>query len=110
MVNEGSTASGGSLIFPNISNLGLGTDWQDEVFKDASVTAHTLSARGGSENIGYFFSTGYLSQGGVVGGYDKSNFNRVNFTANIDVQLTPKLKFILNSLNVISFFILTKFF
>jgi len=97
MVNEGSTASGGSLIFPNISNLGLGTDWQDEVFKDASVTAHTLSARGGSENIGYFFSTGYLSQGGVVGGYDKSNFNRVNFTANIDVQLTPKLKFILNN-------------
>jgi TonB-linked SusC/RagA family outer membrane protein len=97
MVNEGSTAAGGSLIFPNISNLGRGTDWQDQVFKDASVAAHTLSARGGSENIGYFFSTGYLSQGGVVGGDDKSNFNRVNFTANIDVQLTPKLKFILNT-------------
>ena len=85
MVNEGSTASGGSLIFPNISNLGLGTDWQDEVFKDASVTAHTLSARGGSENIGYFFSTGYLSQGGVVGGYDKSNFNRVNYHMRISM-------------------------
>ena len=97
MANEGSTAAGGGLIFPNISSLGRGTDWQDEVFKDASVTSHTLSARGGSENIGYFFSTGYLSQGGVVGGDDKSNFNRVNFTANIDVQLTPRLKFILNT-------------
>ncbi len=97
MANEGSRAAGGGLIFPNISNLGKGTDWQDEVFKDASVTSHTFSARGGSENIGYFFSTGYLSQGGVVGGDDKSNFNRLNFTANIDVQLTPKLKFILNT-------------
>lgn len=97
MANEGSTAAGGGLIFPNISSLGRGTDWQDEVFKDASVTSHTFSARGGSENIGYFFSTGYLSQGGVVGGDEKSNFNRVNFTANVDVQLTPKLKFILNT-------------
>ena len=97
MANEGSVAAGGGLIFSNISNLGKGTDWQDEVFKDASVTSHTFSARGGSENIGYFFSTGYLNQGGVVGGDDKSNFNRVNFTANIDVQLTPKLKFILNT-------------
>lgn len=97
MANEGSVAAGGELIFSDISNLGRGTDWQDEIFKDASVTSHTFSARGGSENIGYFFSTGYLSQGGVVGGDEKSNFNRVNFTANIDVQLTPKLKFILNT-------------
>ena len=54
-----------------------------------------FSARGGSENVGYFLSTGYLSQGGVVGGDDKSNFNRVNFTANLDFQLTSKLKFII---------------
>jgi TonB-linked SusC/RagA family outer membrane protein len=97
MANEGSAAAGGGLIFSDISNLGRGTDWQDEVFQDASVTSHTFSARGGSENIGYFFSTGYLTQGGVVGGDEKSNFNRVNFTANIDVQLTPKVKFILNT-------------
>ncbi|SDX94180.1 TonB-linked outer membrane protein, SusC/RagA family [Lutibacter oricola] len=97
MLNEGSAAAGGELIFPNISGLGLGTDWQDQVFKDAPVTSYTLSARGGTEKIGYFFSTGYLSQGGIVGGEDKSNFNRMNFTANVDFQLTPKLKFILNS-------------
>lgn len=97
IINEGSAAAAGDLIFPNISGLGLGTDWQDEVFEEAQVTSHTLSARGGTEKIGYFFSTGYLSQGGIVGGEDKSNFNRVNFTANVDFQLTSKLKFILNS-------------
>ncbi|NRD23336.1 TonB-dependent receptor [Winogradskyella litoriviva] len=97
IINEGSVASGGNIIFPDISTLGRGTDWQDEVFKDASVTSYTLSARGGTEKVGYFLSTGYLSQGGIVGGEDKSNFNRLNFTANIDFQLTSKLKFILNS-------------
>ncbi|WOD42787.1 SusC/RagA family TonB-linked outer membrane protein [Hwangdonia lutea] len=97
MANEGSTVAGGNLIFPDISNLGMGTDWQDEVFKNATVNSHTLSARGGSETVGYFLSAGYLSQGGVVGGDDKSNFNRVNFTANLDFQLTSKLRFLSNT-------------
>ncbi|WP_179319055.1 SusC/RagA family TonB-linked outer membrane protein [Winogradskyella helgolandensis] len=97
IINEGSTTSGGGIIFPNLSTLGEGTDWQDEIFKDAKVTSYTLSARGGTEKIGYFLSTGYLSQGGIVGGDDKSNFNRLNFTANVDFQLTSKLKFILNT-------------
>lgn len=97
ILNEGSVVSGGNLIFPDISNLGVGTDWQDEIFKDAQVTSYTLSARGGSEKVGYFLSTGYLSQGGIVGGSDKSNFNRLNVTANIDFQLTSKLKFIVNT-------------
>ncbi|MEI6865706.1 TonB-dependent receptor [Flavicella sp.] len=97
MLNEGSVASGGDLIFSNISAIGEGTDWQDEIFEDALITSHSLSARGGSENIGYFLSSGYLSQGGIVGGYDKSNFDRVNFTANLDIQIIDKLKFIINT-------------
>ncbi|MEP5254442.1 SusC/RagA family TonB-linked outer membrane protein [Winogradskyella rapida] len=97
LLNEGSVVAGGELIFPDLSVVGKGTDWQDEIFKDASITSYALSARGGSEKISYFLSTGYLSQGGIVGGEDKSNFNRLNFTANVDFQLTSKLKFILNA-------------
>ncbi|WP_179317406.1 SusC/RagA family TonB-linked outer membrane protein [Winogradskyella undariae] len=97
LINEGSTVAGGDIIFQDISSLGVGTDWQDEIFEDASITSYALSARGGSEKLSYFLSTGYLSQGGIVGGDDKSNFNRLNFTANIDFQLTSKLKFILNT-------------
>jgi TonB-linked SusC/RagA family outer membrane protein len=97
MINEGSVAAGGDLIFSDISSLGKGTDWQDQVFKDAMVTAHTISARGGTEKLGYFLSAGYQGQGGIVGGSDKSNFNRINITANLNFQLAPKLKFILNT-------------
>tara|TARA_R110002050_G_scaffold135812_4_gene258849 strand:+ start:6357 stop:9506 length:3150 start_codon:yes stop_codon:yes gene_type:complete len=97
MINEGSAVSGGEIIFSNLSTIGKGTDWQDEIFEDASVSAFTFSARGGTEKVGYFLSTGYLSQGGIVGGDDKSNFNRANFTANVDFQLSSQLKFILNT-------------
>ena len=31
ILNEASVASGGSLIYPNLSGLGEGTDWQDSV-------------------------------------------------------------------------------
>ena len=97
IINEGSVASGGNIIFPNLTSLGKGTDWQDEVFQTAPMQSHNISASGGNDKMSYFLSGGYLSQGGIVGGYDKSRFNRVNFTANMNFDLTPKLKFILNT-------------
>jgi len=97
ILNEGSLVSGGDLIFNDISSLGKGTNWQDEVFEDAFVTSNNFSARGGSDKMSYFLSTGYLDQGGIVGGSDKSNFKRFNATANMSFQLSPKWKFILNT-------------
>lgn len=97
IVNEGSTLSGGNIIFPNLSALGKGTDWQKEIFKQAPLQSHSIAARGGSERVTYFLSGAYLSQGGVVGGIDKSKFNRINFSSNVAFDLTSKLKFILNA-------------
>jgi len=97
IINEGSVASGGNIIFPNLSVLGKGTNWQDEVFETAPMQTHNISASGGTDKMSYFLSGGYLSQGGIVGGYDKSRFNRINFTANMNFDLTSKLKFILNT-------------
>ena len=97
IVNEGSTLSGGNIIFPDLSVLGKGTDWQKEIFKKAPLQSHSIAARGGSEKVTYFLSGAYLSQGGVVGGIDKSKFNRINFSSNIAFDLTSKLKFILNA-------------
>ncbi len=97
MLNEGSVTAGGSPIFPNLSTVGVGTNWQDEVFKNATFQTHTISARGGSDKMSYFLSAGYLNQGGIVGGNDKSRFNRGNFTANLSFNLTSKLKFLLNT-------------
>ncbi|MES2063704.1 MAG: TonB-dependent receptor [Bacteroidota bacterium] len=102
IINEGSVTSGGSPIFTDLSNIGVGTNWQDQVFKTAPMQSHNISARGGGEKMSYFLSAGYLSQGGIIGGYDKSHFNRGTFTANLNFDLTSKLKFILNTSGMIT--------
>jgi TonB-linked SusC/RagA family outer membrane protein len=101
MKNEGSTTSGGPVVFPNIAALGVGTNWQDQIFKTAPLQSHSLSATGGSEKMSYFLSAGYTDQAGIVGGIDKSDYQRGNFTANLNFQLTPKLKFVVNTTGVI---------
>ena len=35
LVNEAHVANGEAIVFPNISDLGGGTNWQNEVFQDA---------------------------------------------------------------------------
>lgn len=101
MINEGSTTAGGPVIFPNLTTLGVGTNWQNEVFKTAAMQTHSVSARGGSDKMSYFLSAGWLNQGGIVGGNEKSRFNRGNLTANMSFDLTPRLKFILNTTAVV---------
>ena len=101
IINEGSTVAGGNVIFPNLSLLGVGTDWQKEIFHRASLQSHNIAARGGSDKMSYFLSAGYLNQGGIVGGNDKSRYSRGNFTANLNFDLTSRIKFILNTTGVI---------
>ena len=92
ILNEGSVASGGTVIFNNLLGLGSGTDWQKEVLRtDAPIIQNNFSARGGSESVSYYLATGYTSQEGILYGEDKSFFDRFNFTTNVDVDLTDKL-------------------
>jgi TonB-linked SusC/RagA family outer membrane protein len=97
IVNEGSTASGGAVIFPDLSVLGKGTNWQDEIFKKSNIQSYNINARGGSDKMAYFLSGGYLGQDGIVGGGHKSYFNRINGTANLSFDFTSRLKFIANT-------------
>jgi TonB-linked SusC/RagA family outer membrane protein len=97
IVNEGSTASGGGVIFPDLSLLGKGTNWQDQIFQKANIQSYNINAKGGSEKMAYFLSGGYLGQDGIVGGGHKSYFNRINGTANLSFDFTPQLKFIANT-------------
>ena len=101
MINEGSTVAGGPIVFPDLSAIGVGTNWQNQIFKRAPLQTHTVTARGGSERMSYFLSAGFLNQGGIVGGNEKSSFNRGNFTANLNFDLTRKLKFIINTTAVL---------
>lgn len=97
IINEGSLTSGGNLIFSDLSKLGVGTNWQNEIFHMAGMQTHTLNAKGGSDKMSYFISGGYLGQDGIVGGGEKSFFNRANGTANLTFNLAPKLTFLANT-------------
>jgi TonB-linked SusC/RagA family outer membrane protein len=81
-VNETEIADGNPLPFPDLSNLGEGTDWQDELFTSAPLFSHSLSATGGSEKITYSISGSYLGQDGIIAS-EKSNFTRWTLKNNL---------------------------
>ena len=97
ILNEASANAGEGIVFPNISDFGDGTNWQDEVLIEAPIVNHSITASGGSDYTSYYVSAGYTGQDGVVGGGEKSFFNRTNFTTNINTDLTDKTKLLLNT-------------
>ena len=87
----------GAVIFNNI-DLGVGTDWQKEIFRiDAPLVSHSISASGGSEKTSYYVSAGFTGQEGLIYGKDKQFFNRSTFRANFNTDLSSKLKLIVNN-------------
>ncbi len=65
------------------------TDWQDVLYDNAWVQRHNLSFSGGSQNVRYFISGGYLDQPGILNStYQK----RINLRANVDADVTKRLK------------------
>ncbi len=88
IMNESYANDGRTIPFPDIddriSEVGQGTDWQDEVFfYNAPVTDHTLRFSGGSETSTYSASMSYRQQDGIVA-EGKSNFERLSFRVNSD--------------------------
>lgn len=93
LLNESYSNGGKPLPYPNVSGLGKGTDWQEEVFgKGVPIINHDLSISGGSEKINYSVSASHLDQQGIIGG-DKSGFLRNTARAAIGADVTDKLKF-----------------
>ena len=52
--------------FADISLLGEGTDWQDEIFQNAAMHNHQINISGGNDNVKYSISGGYLKQEGIA--------------------------------------------
>lgn len=73
---------------------GFGTDWQDLLFNDnAPIMQHDVSVSGASEKVNYYFSAGYFSQEGIVGGnYGQSNYDRVTLRSNNNYNLMDESK------------------
>jgi TonB-linked SusC/RagA family outer membrane protein len=64
-------------------------NWQDIVFGTGQNQSYQLSFSGGTEKTNYFFSTGYLSEAGIV---EPARFDRYSVRLNLDNQLTKWLK------------------
>ncbi len=72
-----------------INPTGVDTDWQDVLFKEASIQSYNLSLSGGNEKLGYYLSGNYYNQGGII---DKTGFKRYSFRVNIESNPVKNLK------------------
>jgi len=91
LVNEAFVAGGQSPPFKNLSGLGVGTNWQDQVFQNAPIFNHNFSVSGGGKKSSFSFNTSLLAQDGIVGG-NKSNFKRYSTRINYNLDLLKDLK------------------
>ncbi|WP_299667752.1 TonB-dependent receptor [uncultured Polaribacter sp.] len=92
LANEAFAANGEALPFSDISSLGQGTDWQDEVFQDAIVSSVDINIAKGTEKATYSFGASHLNQDGIVGG-SKANFNRTTARLSFSYDILDDLKF-----------------
>lgn len=93
LLNEATVAGGGLIRFPNPSQYGVGTDWQDAVFKNnAPIQNHELSLSGGNEVSTYFGSFGYLDQEGIVAS-SNSKYKRFTMRFNSNHNITKAIRF-----------------
>lgn len=94
MMNEGAINSGNAPKFADPASMGVGTDWQSEVFNnDAPMQSHQVSVSGGSKTVNYLLSAGYFDQEGIVGGnYDRSNYNRLTLRSNTGITVFDEEK------------------
>lgn len=73
---------------------GFGTDWQSLLFNDnAPITQHDVSVSGANDKVNYYFSVGYFTQDGIVGGnYGMSNYDRLTIRSNNQYNLIDATK------------------
>lgn len=76
------------IMYPNM-------DWGDYIFNDVFLQSkNNVNISGGSDNVKYFISVGYLYQNGLLKQlpgqkYDNNyRYDRYNYRANIDANLT----------------------
>ncbi len=89
LANELEQNVGNTPIY-NPSDYGVGTDWQDLIFRTAPVNSVNLGARGGTENSNFNLSVNYFNQKGVI---KKSEFERLTVRLNNQYKASTWLTF-----------------
>lgn len=87
MLRNEAYINAGQIPPDEISNwplLGEGTDWQEEITRQAVTHENNLSFSGGSEKLSYFLSLNHLNQEGIV---QKSNYKRTTLRLNTSYKI-----------------------
>lgn len=69
--------------------LGNGTNWQDELFRTATMYNHQIAFSGEKDGTRYYTSLNYFDQEGIV---LNSDFNRMSLRLNVDSSVKSWLK------------------
>ncbi|WP_087941253.1 SusC/RagA family TonB-linked outer membrane protein [Algoriphagus faecimaris] len=89
--NEFALNDNEEIPYPNIdqivSQIGEGTNWQNEFYRVAVIQNHQISVSGGSDKTKFFISGNYFSQEGIV---PNNGFERISFRTNLDHQISDK--------------------
>jgi TonB-linked SusC/RagA family outer membrane protein len=70
-------------LYPN-------TDWQDALYRQAQISSHNLSVRGGDDKTTYSFSVGHINQDGILLGTDTKNYTA---RLNLDTKVSDKFNY-----------------
>lgn len=88
-LNDWAVQGGLPKPFENPNSIGVGTDWQQELFRRASIQSHQISVSSGKGNTNYFISGNYFNQEGIA---LNSQLERYAFRINSDSKIGDKLR------------------
>lgn len=78
-----------STRFSQPDSFGVGTNWQDVLFRRAAIQNHQVTVYGGTDKTQVLLSLNYFGQEGIV---KNSKFDRVSIRLNVDHQVKQWLK------------------
>lgn len=95
-LNSEARIASGLPVIPKLANpdaveqqFGQGTDWMDEIFRQAAITSVNMTATGGSSNSQYMLSAGYFKQDGIL---YRTDYERFNLRFNGDIKVNKNIK------------------
>lgn len=80
--------SPGTYTPEQITAFGNGTNWQEEIFRDATVQNHQISLSGGNDKGNYYLGLNYFEQDGIV---KQSSSQKYNFRLNVQTRPLEKM-------------------
>ena len=76
-------------LYPNPDSLGVGTDWQKEIYRDALIMNYSLTFAGATEKTNYAVGGDYFDQDWIIYG---SDFKRYSVRSNLEQQVLKRVK------------------